>query len=114
VKQHDGQTIVPRKAFIAAVSPKLTKPDGKDLVALRVEVTGTNGRRAAWELLDYYDEAAGISAMMRTTGYSLSITGLMQVDGRIAPDGVKTPDQAVPFGEYVSELKQRGVDIREI
>jgi len=29
----------------------------------------------AWQLLDYFDEATGISAMMRTTGYSLAITG---------------------------------------
>jgi lysine 6-dehydrogenase len=109
-----GKEVVPRDVFIAAVSPKLTKPDGRDLVALRVEVRGRNGKRAAWQLLDYYDEAHGISAMMRTTGYSLAITGLMQVDGRIAAKGVRTPDEAVPFGEYVSELGKRGVEIREI
>jgi lysine 6-dehydrogenase len=109
-----GKEIVPRDAFIAVVSPGLTKPEGRDLVALRVEVRGTDGRRAAWELLDYYDTARGISAMMRTTGYSLSITGLMQADGRIAARGVLTPDEAVPFGAYVEELKKRGVEIREI
>ncbi len=109
-----GKEIVPRDAFIAVVSPGLTKPEGRDLVALRVEVRGTDGRRAAWELLDYYDTARGISAMMRTTGYSLSITGLMQADGRIGPRGVLTPDEAVPFAEYVTELRTRGVEIREI
>ncbi len=109
-----GKEIVPRDVFLAAVSPKLTKPEGRDLVALRVEVRGRNGKRAAWQLLDYYDEAHGISAMMRTTGYSLAITGLMQLDGRIAVKGVRTPDEAVPFGEYVGELAKRGVEIREI
>ncbi|HKE89695.1 MAG TPA: saccharopine dehydrogenase C-terminal domain-containing protein [Gemmatimonadales bacterium] len=109
-----GKEIVPRDAFIAAVSPKLTKPSGRDLVALRVDVTGSNGTRASWELLDYYDEARGISAMMRTTGYSLSITGLMQADGRLTARGVQTPDEAVPFAEYVSELRRRGVEIREV
>lgn len=109
-----GKEIVPRDAFIAVVSPGLTKPEGRDLVALRVEVRGTDGRRAAWELLDYYDTARGISAMMRTTGYSLSITGLMQADGRIAARGVLTPDEAVPFDAYVEELRKRGVEIREI
>jgi lysine 6-dehydrogenase len=110
----NGERVVPRDAFIATVSPKLTKPDGRDLVALRVEVRGTGGKRAAWQLLDYYDAAHGISAMMRTTGYSLAITGLMQVDGRIATPGVRTPDEAVPFGEYVKELARRGVEIREL
>jgi lysine 6-dehydrogenase len=113
IRLRDGEEIVPRQAFIAAVSPRLTKPSGRDLVALRVEVTG-GGRKAAWELLDYYDEATGISAMMRTTGYSLAITGLMQVDGRIAEQGVRTPDQAVPYQSYVDELARRGVNIREV
>src|SRR2546422_9806208 len=109
-----GREVVPGAAFIATVSPKLTKPDGRDLVALRVEVRGGNGRSATWQLLDYYDEARGISGMMRTTGYSLSITGLMQVDGRISARGVRTPDEAVPYAEYVGELGKRGVEIREI
>ncbi len=75
--QVKGKEIVPRDAFIATVAPRLTRPDGRDLVALRVEVRGRNGKRAAWQLLDYFDEAHGISAMMRTTGYSLAITGLI-------------------------------------
>lgn len=109
-----GEAVVPRDAFIAVVGPKLMKPEGRDLVALRVEVTGRSGTRAAWELLDYSDEARGISAMMRTTGFSLSITGVMQVDGRITARGVRTPDEAVPYEPYVDELRKRGVDIREV
>jgi lysine 6-dehydrogenase len=110
----NGTKIVPRDAFIATVSPKLTKPEGRDLVALRVLVRGKNGSQAAWQLLDYYDEAHRISAMMRTTGFSLAITGLMQVDGRVTARGVHTPDVAVPFDAYVAELARRGVEIREI
>lgn len=110
----DGVSVVPRRAFIAAVSPKLTKPSAPDLVALRVEVTGKNGKRAAWQLLDYADPKVGVSAMMRTTGYSLAVTGLMQVDGRISAKGVHTPDEAVPFGEYLRELAVRGIEIREV
>ena len=108
-----GVEIVPRDAFIAAVSPQLTKPNGHDLVALRVEVQGRDGRRVAWQLLDYFDDATGISAMMRTTGYSLAITGVMQADGRISASGVFTPDEAVPFQPYVEELRRRGVEIKE-
>jgi len=111
-----GTKVVPRDAFIATVAPGLTKSAGRDLVALRIEVTGggRNGKRAAWELLDRYDERTGISAMMRTTGYSLAITGVMQADGRISEKGARTPDEAVPFGPYVEELRKRGVEIREI
>src|SRR6266699_1319098 len=109
-----GMEIVPRDAFIAAVSPQLTKPNSRDLVALRVDVQGRDGRRVAWQLLDYFDEKTGISAMMRTTGFSLAITGLMQVDGHIGSTGVYTPDEAVPFQADVDELRKRGVEIREV
>ncbi len=109
----NGTKIVPRDAFIATVSPKLTKPEGRDLVVLRVTVRGKNGAKAAWQLLDYYDDVHGISAMMRTTGFSLAITGLMQVDGRVTARGVQTPDVAVPFDAYVGALAQRGIEIRE-
>ena len=36
-----GQQVVPRDVFIAAVHPKLHKPEGKDLVALLVTVSGS-------------------------------------------------------------------------
>ena len=111
-----GVPVVPRDLFIATVQPKLRKPKGRDLVALRVVVTGTKGGKPAsrkFELVDRYDEEHGISAMMRTTGYSLSITGLMQVRGQVKPAGVHTPDECIPPGEYVAELRKRGIDIKE-
>lgn len=112
-----GKPVVPRDVFIAAVHPKLYKPEGQDLVALRVTVTGEKGGKPAkltFRLIDRYDAKHGISAMMRTTGYSLSITGQMQADGRIGLKGVHTPDEAVPFRPYVEELGKRGVRIEEL
>ena len=41
-----GKTVVPRDVFIAAVQPKLHKPQGRDLVALQVIVTGKKGADA--------------------------------------------------------------------
>jgi lysine 6-dehydrogenase len=110
----DGIEVSPRDVFISVVDPKLRRPDSPDLVALRVEVTGeTDGRpqRVRYDLLDYYNPRTGVSAMERTTGYSLSITGLMQADGRIERKGVCTPDRCVPAAEYIRELGQRGVRI---
>ena len=112
-----GQRVVPRDLFIAAVTPQLKKPEGRDLVALRVEVAGTKGgspSRTVFQLIDRYDTEHGISAMMRTTGYSLSITGQMQADGRVTETGVHTPDEAMPFRAYVDELKRRGIVIEEL
>ena len=109
-----GTKVVPRDAVVATIGPKLRKPEGRDLVALRVTVTGTkNGapRKLSWELIDHYDERHGISAMMRTTGYSLSITGQMQARGEITPAGVHTPDECVPPQRYIDELGKRGIRI---
>jgi lysine 6-dehydrogenase len=108
--------VVPRDVTVATMGPRLTKPKGRDLVALRVEVQGTKGgaaKKLGWELLDYYDESRGISAMMRTTGYSLSITGQMQANGELET-GVHTPDECIPAEKYISELAKRGVMIRQI
>ena len=109
-----GTKVVPRDAVVATIGPKLRKPEGRDLVALRVIVAGTKNalpRTLSWELIDRYDERHGISAMMRTTGYSLSITGQMQARGEITPPGVHTPDECIPPQRYIDELAKRGVMI---
>ena len=111
-----GTSVVPRDAFIAVVEPTLKKDPQRspDLVALQVEVQGMRKGKPKlmrWELLDRYDPNTGITAMMRTTGFSLAITGLLQAEGDVKP-GVGTPDEVVPAGKYVQALGDRGVDIR--
>ena len=106
--------VVPRDAFIEIVSPRLRNPEGRDLVALRVEVSGEKDgspKTVTFDLLDYYDPENQITAMMRTTGYSLAVTSLMQADGRVTEKGVHTPDEAVPAEAYVRELAQHGIRI---
>lgn len=110
-----GQKVAPRDVAVAAMGPRLRKPNSPDLVALRVVVEGTKDgapKRYEWDLVDHADEEKGISAMMRTTGYTLSITGQMQARGEIA-SGVHTPDECIPGERYVAELRKRGVVIRE-
>jgi lysine 6-dehydrogenase len=107
-----GTKVSPRDVAVAVMGPRLTKRK-PDLVALRVTVEGTRAgapATRAWQLVDRYDEANGISAMMRTTGYSLAITGLFQGRGRIAA-GVLTPDESMPAADYIDALAERGVRI---
>ena len=111
-----GIKVAPRDVFLAAVGPKLSKPKGRDLLALRVIVRGDKGGRAAehrFDLVDRYDETHGISAMMRTTGYSLSITGQMQARRQVGPAGVWTPDECMPAEAYIGELRARGIELKE-
>jgi lysine 6-dehydrogenase len=111
-----GSMISPRDVAVAAMTPHLKKPAGRDLVALRVIVEGTKAGKATthtFELIDRFDEARGVSAMERCTGYSLSITGQLQAGGEITPAGVGTPDELVPGDRYVAELAKRGIVIHD-
>lgn len=113
----NGQAIVPREFFMEVAGPRLRRDPrtSPDLVALRVEVRGTKGGQPAairWDLLDRFDPETGITAMMRTTGFSLSVTGLMQVEGKV-PAGTWTPDEAIDADRYLQELRQRGIRIEE-
>jgi lysine 6-dehydrogenase len=110
-----GAAVRPRDVFVALVDAKLRRPQARDLVALRVVVSGRcDGQPATvtFSLLDLFDELHGISAMMRTTGYSLSVTGQMQAAGEI-PAGVTTAYEGMPFGRYVTALADRGITITD-
>jgi lysine 6-dehydrogenase len=108
-----GVPVIPRDVFIATVGPKLRKPVGTDVVALRVLVNGTKDGvpvTRQYDLLDWYDAEHGITAMMRVTGYTLSITGQLMASGALA-SGVYTPDEIFPGDRYIAELKSRGINI---
>lgn len=109
-----GQAVSPRDVFVKVAGDHLRK--GKpDLVALRVVVQGVKDGVAGtrtWEVVDRYDTAHGLSAMMRTTGFTLSITGQLQAGGQIAA-GVHTPDECVPAQAYFDKLAARGITVRE-
>jgi lysine 6-dehydrogenase len=112
----NGVQVVPRDVAIAQLQRRLTRKDSPDLVALRVVVRGTKGGKPqthTFELVDRHDAQRGVSAMMRTTGYSLSITGQLQAEGAVTPAGVHTPDECIPGERYVTELGKRGVLIRQ-
>ena len=109
-----GTQVVPRDVFIAQVGPKLRKPGATDLVALRVVVRGTKDGAAAtrqYDILDYYDTHNNITAMMRVTGYTLAITGVLMASGALAA-GVHTPDECFPGDRYIAELAARGITVR--
>lgn len=109
-----GQRVSPRDVFVAAVSPALRKPGSPDLVAARVLVEGTKDgapARRQWDIVDRSDDARGVSAMMRCTGYTLSIVVQLQVSGQVPP-GVHTMDTGIPAEAYIAALGARGIDVR--
>ncbi|MFQ5747510.1 MAG: saccharopine dehydrogenase family protein [Gemmatimonadota bacterium] len=113
--QAAGKTVVPRDVFIAAVTPHLTRPGEPDLVALRVTAEGTrDGEHLAltWDLLDRENEATGITAMERTTGFTLSIVGLLMGRDVIDAAGVMPADEGIAAEPFLAALAERGVNVR--
>jgi len=110
-----GAKVVPRQVFIACAEPRLRRPGARDVVVLRVDVDGENRGEPAsarYDLIDWYDEETGMSAMERCTGFSLSVTAQLQAAGRVVGPGAMTPDQAVPAEVYMGALAERGIRIR--
>jgi len=110
-----GCRISPRDFFVAAATPKLRNPRGDDLVVLRVVLEGEKGGRPTviqYDLIDYHDRENLVTAMMRTTGYSLAVTALMQVRGEVKDAGAETPDHMIPARPYIEAMAARGIHIQ--
>ena len=107
-------SVVPRDLLIAVLRPLLTHSD-PDQVILRVTATGTlDGEKVThcWDLVDMEDEESGITAMERTTGFTLSLVGLLMGRDIIDVTGVMPPDEGIPADIYLAEMAKRGINIR--
>ena len=116
----DGVSVSPRKLTVKLFEQKLRKPEVKDVVALKVEVSGVkNGKQMhyIYHLLDYYDEKRGITAMARTTAYSASIIAQLLLKKALKEKGV-VPTEKIGmdyalFRLFLDELEKRGIRIAE-
>lgn len=113
-KSSIGNTeIIPREILISLLK-KYIPSKGKDVVLLKVTGDGLiNGKkkRLEYNLIDYYDEKNNISAMMRTTGYPVSITAQLIEKGIINKYGVFTSEEIIPTDIFFSELKKRNINL---
>jgi lysine 6-dehydrogenase len=107
--------VVPRDVFHALFEPKVTFPEDKDLVIVRVKAIGKHGGRDAQsfvELIDCFDEVTGFTAMERTTGWSAAIVAGMMARGQ-TPRGAGGVETQVPAALFVEELRKRGLNVTE-
>ncbi len=108
-----GVRVVPREVFQALFEPKVTFPQDRDLVIVRVKAVGEKGGRPAQvlaEVIDYFDEATGFTAMERTTGWSAAIVAEMLARGE-TPHGAGGVETLVPAGRFIEELRKRGIQV---
>lgn len=107
--------VVPREVFHTLFEPKVTFPEDKDLVIVRVRAVGKKEGREAEalvELIDYYDEETGFTAMERTTGWTAAVVAEMMARGE-TPRGAGGLEVMVPARPYIEELRRHGLSIRE-
>jgi len=111
-----GSNLLTTREFFETLLKKKLPANGPDVVLTRVSISGMMGgkhRTLAYEMVDYYDTAARMTSMMRTTSFPTSIIAQMIVNGTITERGVFPPERCVPLDPFIAELKKRNIVFNE-
>jgi lysine 6-dehydrogenase len=103
----DGVQVAPRRVLGDLLVRNLPA-DEPDVVLVRVEFVG-DGRRLRYDIIDRYDEATGLSAMMRTTAFPASIVALMMARGQTTQKGALPQERCIPPELFMQELAARKI-----
>ncbi|TKJ29331.1 MAG: hypothetical protein CEE40_08840 [Chloroflexi bacterium B3_Chlor] len=110
-----GVEVVPRDVFHALFEPKVTFPEDEDMVIVRIKAVGRKDGRdaeAVVEVIDYFDQETGFTAMERCTGWSAAIVAEMMVRGETRR-GAAGVEAQVPASPFLEELRTRGIRVTE-
>jgi lysine 6-dehydrogenase len=110
--QVGDQTIIPRQVYHALLEPKISNPAVRDVGTIRTRGVGLkDGKRTEVliDLIDYYDEKTGFTAMERLTGWHCSTMMIFQVQ-RIVASGVTPHEIAVSPSSFMAQLERRGIN----
>lgn len=113
---NNGEKVHPRPVIQKLMEEKLRYPEIRDLVVLRVTVSGRHAgepRTLQYDLFDRHDEATGFTAMERTTAFPAALVAYMQARKIIQP-GAKPLEIAVPPGQYFEELPSHDIHIKNL
>jgi len=112
--QVDGVDVSPRRVLETLIDSSIPHIED-DVTLLRCWAGGqqSNGSPIGieYEMIDY--ASGGLTSMMKTTGFPVSVTARMLVDGRITRRGVFLPAECVPVPEMIRELAELGVRIEK-
>jgi lysine 6-dehydrogenase len=108
-------TITPREVLIYQLQHSLIK-SSNDVVLLKIiaQSGGSNDKiHLDYSMVDYNDDKTGFTAMMRTTGFPVSITADFLNTKTITNPGVFCPEEIIPVGQMFKELKKRNIEIKK-
>lgn len=114
VEVRKGVKVVPRDLSAKLFRDHFHRPGDEDIVVIHNIVRGLkNGRPAevVHDLVDRYDKATGMTAMMRTTAFPASIVAQMAAGGLIKP-GAYPVEVGVPPEPFIAEARKRGFDLK--
>jgi lysine 6-dehydrogenase len=122
----DFQNVKPRKVLGELLQQHLPA-DGPDYVLIRLEFVGktraetppigsvsenvTGVSRLRYDIVDKFDPATGLSAMMRTTAFPASIIAQMMARGEVITRGATPQEKAIDPVTFVAELARRDIKI---
>ena len=111
-----GRKVKPREVFLKVLDPIVALKDKDDVVHLRVIVSGwKNGKKEThvYEMSTYKDRKNNVTAMARSTAYTISVVAQMIGNGKIKQKGVYPPELIVPGQEYIKQMSKREIHIKE-
>jgi len=113
-----GAGVAPRR-LLGELLCRHLPADEPDVVLIRLEfvgrLAGGDGRaaRLRYDIIDRFDERAGLSAMQRTTSFPASIIAQMTARGETTRKGAVPQERCVPADAFVAELARRDIRIEE-
>lgn len=111
----DGTAVRPRRLFGELLTRNLPA-DKPDYVLVRLDFAGiVNGRehKLRYDIVDKFDPATKMSAMMRTTAFPASIIAQMMAKGDVLKRGATPQEKAIEPVAFVAELARRDIIIKE-
>ena len=110
----DFQKVKPRMVF-GDMLQKHLPADGPDYVLVRLDFVGTKDgtvKKLRYDIVDKFDEATGLSSMMRTTAFPASIIAQMMARGDVLERGATPQEKAIDPEKFVAELTRRNINIK--
>ncbi len=109
--QINGSQVVPREVYHALLEPKISASEIRDVCVIRVVGYGKKDGKdttVTIDLIDYFDEETGFTAMERLTGWHCAIMMGFQARGRVPAGGISM-EVAVTAAEFMQAVGERGI-----
>jgi lysine 6-dehydrogenase len=125
-----GGVAVPPRKLLGELLYRHLPADEPDVVLIRLEFVGrlndndegaagresdeqARASRLRYDIIDRFDERAGLSAMQRTTAFPASVIAQMMARGLTTQKGAVPQERCIPPEAFVRELAARDIRINE-